>query len=667
MPLIFPGDPLLKSLDRADVQRLGLDLRELVHDLEREHEPLFRQLAVWWKWYEAAPRTQEKSFPFVGASNVVVPLIGTVCDALASRSLAQITAADPTYWRARSENEANTEIARNMARYVNWQAAGNDFSLKHCLVDQLLETYVAGRSVCAINYRHDVRPMFVGRTPLGRAPILKRALMTVAKGPLVEHVPREQMLWDTRCRIGDAPVVVRRHEWTWATLRDQAKLDPAWDPEAVQDIRAFEGVEDNSATRIERVKDELDHRDRNSMDLRTHDVRAIYCDWSVLGRHFEAEADETWGGSQIPLLAHLHMASGRILRLVGAPYLMPYKPFVDFRFRGGRSAAKRLEMIQSIQTTAVNQEIDAGTRRNALWGKTTNAKLNRQPIDPSKWLVVDPGDSTEPFPMPNYTQSAMNLLVAMQTMAERWMGSSDPLLGRDTRSGGHPAPATSTLALLEQVNVMSAGTDVLLQEELSRVGEAVAILDQQFETDEQGKLSRVLGMADAAKIAPFLFPDEPIPGNYVFRLAALSRTENPDSEMRRSLSVLQAYQNYGALAAQGMMAIGSPQAPPHLKATWVQLLQGAGDLLARFLDASNVDNSEDYLLELSQLGIDTRAGLAQFAGQAAGLAAAGGSGGGGAAAAGGGGSVSAAGGPVGAGNGLARGNGSAFTGGGTLG
>lgn len=666
MTLIFPGEKLIQRLDRADVERLGLDLRELVRDLEREHEPLFRQLAVWWKWYEAVPRTKEKSFPFVGASNVVVPTIGTVCDALASRSLAQITAADPTYWRARSENEDNAEIARNMARYVNWQAAGNDFSLKHVLVDQLLETYVAGRSVCAIHYRRDVRPMFYGRTPLGQPAMLKRALATVARGPLVEHVPREQILWDTRCRIGDAPVVVRRHEYAWTTLRDLAKLDEAWDRGAVEAVRAFEGVEEDSADRIARVKDDLDFRDRDASDLRRHDVREIWCDWSVLGRHFEDEGEETWGGSQVPFLAHLHMASGKILRLVGAPYLLLYKPFVDFRFRGGRSAAKRLEMIQSIQTTAVNQEIDAGTRRNALWGKTTNPKLNRQPIDPSKWLVVDPGDATEPFPMPNYTQSALSLLVAMQTMAERWMGSSDPLLGRDTRSGGHPAPATSTLALLEQVNVMSAGTDVLLQEELSRVGEAIAILDQQFETDEGGKLSRVLGAADAAKVGPFLFPDEPIPGNYVFQLAALSRTENPDSEMRRALMVLQAYQNYGALTGQGMMVIGSPQASPQLKALWAKLIQGAGDLLGRFLDASNVDNSEDYLLELSQLGIDTRNAFAQFSGEAARLAATGGAGGPGAAPPGGLGAVSAAGGPLGAGAGASRGNGVAFTGGGNL-
>ena len=59
-------------------------------------------------------RRKERNFPFVGASNVVVPTIGTVCDALASRSLAQVTAAAPTYWMCRSENEQNADMARNM-------------------------------------------------------------------------------------------------------------------------------------------------------------------------------------------------------------------------------------------------------------------------------------------------------------------------------------------------------------------------------------------------------------------------------------------------------------------------------------------------------------------------------------------------------------------------
>ena len=665
MALIFPGERLIERMDAKTVTQLGLELRDVVRDLERELSPTLKALSVWWKWYEAVPKSKEKTFPFVGASNVVVPMIGIACDALTSRSLSQATAAAPTYWLIESENEKRRKIASNMQRYINWQANGNDFSLKHVLAEQLLEAYVTGRGCAAVHYRRDIRPMWFGRTPPGSRPRLTRQAVTFARGPLVEHVPREHLLWDPRFRIGDAPCVVRTHHYTWATLRDMANLDEAWSKAAVKEVRQFPGLDEGDAARVEQTKAQLDDLDRAGSDNALHDVREIWIDWSMLGGRFEIPGDESMGGEQVPLVAHLHMQSGKLLRLVGMPYLLPYKPFVDFKFRAGRGVAKRLEMLQLIQTTLWNQAIDARTRSNALFGKTRNARHNRTPIDPSKFLLVDDMGEVEPMAFPTSTQQDLPLMVAAQTMAERWVGQSDPLLGRDTRSGGHPAPATSTLALLEQVNVMSAGTDVILQEELSRMGEMVSILDQQFETNEDGKLQLVLGARDAQAVSQYVFPDEPIPGHYWFDVAAISRTENPDTAMRRTLMTAQAYQNYGALVAQGAMILDNPQASPRTKAVWVKLMDGMGDLLERFLDASNVDQGERYLVELQQLGVDARNAFQQFAGEAARAAQAGGLGAGGPFA-GGGGAVTAAGNAVGPANGAGGGAGGSFTGGGVL-
>lgn len=662
MALIFPGDRLLTKMDTEAVNDLGQELLGAAQDLEAELAPTFRQIAVWWKWYEAVPRTKDKTFPFVGASNVVVPLIGITCDALTSRSLAQATAASPTYWSARSENEAMQKTASNMARYINWQADGNEFSIKHVLADMLLETYVTGRGACAINYRYETRPFFSGRTPVGMRTKLNRVPLTVHQGPLVEHVPREHLLWDTRYRIGDAPMVVRRHELSWVQLRERAKADEAWSRAAVESIREHPGGNEGEASNITATKDELDLRSRDPLDHGLHEILEIWVDWSMLGSRFEVPGEEAWGGEQIGLLAHVHRNTGKVLRLVGNPYLLPYKPFVDFKFRGGRGVAKRLEMLQSIQTTLWNQSIDARTRANAVWAITRNARHLRTPLDPSRPIFVDDMEELAPFTLPSRTGEDMPLMIAAQTMAERWMGHSDPLLGRETRSGGHPAPATSTLALLEQVNVMSAGTDVILQEEMSRIGEAVAMLNQQFERPDDGRLARILGPEDAAAVGTYLFPDDPIPGNYYFDVVALSRTENPDAAMRRTLMTAQAYQNYGALVAQGAMILDNPQAPPRMKAVWAKIMDSMGLLMERFLEASNVDETERFLVQLEQVGVDARNAFRQFASESsqAAVAARGG-------AAAGGAGVGGAPGPVGgAGNGLSRGAGGSFAGGGLL-
>jgi hypothetical protein len=154
------------------------------------------------------------------------------------------------------------------------------------------------------------------------------------------------------------------------------------------------------------------------------------------------------------------------------------------------------------------------------------------------------------------------------------------------------------------------------------------------------------------KIGPYLFPDEPIPGNYFFDVKALSRTENPDAQMRRALNVAQAFQNYGAIAAQGALALENPNVGPIFKTTWTKILEGAGLLMARFLAAANVDDGEKFVVELKQLGIDAENAFAQFASQAARAAQAGGAAPG-EAGLGGGGPLAGAGGLGGSGNGFA--------------
>jgi hypothetical protein len=243
------------------------------------------------------------------------------------------------------------------------------------------------------------------------------------------------------------------------------------------------------------------------------------------------------------------------------------------------------------------------------------------PIDPSH-PVYAPGMKGE-FDALNLLPSIqpnLGLMVAGQTIAERAIGQFDPAIGRETRHGGHPSPATSTLALLEQSEVVSAATTELLRERVSRMGEAAAILYQQFETNEDGKLQRVFGEQDAAAIEQFMFPTEPIPGNYEFDVLALSRTSNPDTEMRRAVTIGQVNTNYWAFVIQGAQVLESPQVGPVVKKLWVDAIESQTNVYERFLAASNVDDMEKFIAELREVGIDSQRAFQQFAGQARELA-----------------------------------------------
>jgi hypothetical protein len=335
---------------------------------------------------------------------------------------------------------------------------------------------------------------------------------------------------------------------------------------------------------------------------------------------FEKFGDEDLGTPNVPLVIHLHRKTRTVLRVVAEPYHLPHKPFFDgfFRKRPGRGhsigVAKVLEMLQSVQTTLFNQAIDSRTRANAIWAKTRDPRHLKTPFDPSHPMLVNDMNDFEILNTTTTEFSDLSLINAANIVAERLIGQSDPGFGRETRHGGHPSPATSTLALLEQSNLMGAGTDLLLKNQVTQMAQAWAILTQQFETNEDGKLQRTFGEKDAAAMEQFIFPTEPIPGNYQFDLVAMSAALNPDAEMQRAVTVAGMLNNYWGFVLRGVQAIENPQVGPMLKSGWTQAIQSATSIYSKFLEAANVDDMEKFLAELSKFGPQSADALGQFAG-----------------------------------------------------
>lgn len=616
---LVPGESLVQRMDTSTMDMLGSHCMDLAQDLEYQNEAFIRAIRVYWDWYDAKPRVKEKNTPFRKASNVVVPVIGMMTDAMVSQSLSTFTAAGDRFWQARVENEGNETVALNMARYVNWQAR-NDFNWVATLAGWLPEVYLLGSGVLALSYRREMKPLFYGPGATRRER-LQYKLIEMLRGPNIENVPRENMLWDTSFQVHEAPVVVRIRQWTYSEMQALAQLDASWSKPQLEAVRGFQGQETWSTwDSVRASKAKRDDRADPQQDYRQpHVVYEMHVDWPMLGGRFEIPGDESDRAVQLPLLIHLHRKTGKILRCTAEPYHLPGKPFLDGFFRkhtgSGHSSGtgKKLEQIQSIQTTLFNQSIDAQTRANAIWAITTDPKFLTEPLDPAKPIKVNDMGQFAALNVGTSVQPNMALLQAAQIMAERWMGPSDPLMGRETRSGGHPAPATSTLALLEQATKMSAQTDLLLQDTVSRAGQWLAILDQQFETNEDGKLARVLGQSDAMAVTQFLFPTDPIPGNYFFEVTALSRTDNPDLQMRRALTIAQANNNYWSFVIQGATLMDSPQVGPRVKALYVRAIESMTKLYSRFLDAGNVDDMERFLAELANVGVDTQNAFQQFA------------------------------------------------------
>jgi hypothetical protein len=609
--VITPGQAI--PIEDDVREGLGIEISQAIDDTESNNSLLFRDVETHWKWYEATPASPgPKNFPFRGASNIVVPLIQIMVDTFVNRAYAAIFAQRDRVWAVSTEREDQDKQVKDVGRWLNWAANNNDFSIRLPAYDQMLEMAVVGSSVMALNWRQDVRWAYVG----GRAGRkLQVQQVRYARGAFPEHIPREQILWDTNHLIQDAPMVVRELRTPWSHLRNKAELDP--ETYNMENIMLIQGQGGAGQSPSQRVRDAKNKEDARQINLKTaheeHDIREVHLEWPMLdalgfkGDKVPRPGTEREDTPSPPIVVTLDRKSRKIIRLIAEPYYFPYKPFFDifYRKRSGRGhsagIAKKLEHMQRSMTTSLNQAHDARTRANAVWAKTKRKDYLNKPLDPST-MIYDPDmNSVEAFNLgPQSTFDDMRIMTAVNTIAERQTGMSDPAMGRETRQGGHPSPATSTLALLDQSEIMQGTTRELIRSQYSRLGEAIASLYQQFETNADGKLQRVLGVEDAKRVETFLFPTDPISGTLMFDVAAMSGSNTPDAEMKRAILISQMNTNYWISVVQGVQMLESQQVGPMVKKAILEGIRAGTKAHLKFLEAGDVDDLERYVLSLAE-------------------------------------------------------------------
>ena len=603
--MITPGQTI--DVPEEDRDALGNCLFDLILQRERDAAPFFQDMAIWWDWYEAKPRFKRKDFPFKDASNVIVPLIQFQSDQLVNQLYGSIFSAGRRIWNARTENEALLQHTRDVVRFLNWAANDNDFDLKIPFYDMVQEMVVVGSSVIAMNWNTDNRTVAAEGDKLDAVPV------RFGSGPLFEHVPREQIMWDTSYAIGDAPDIEREYHYSWSEIAALGQAN-GWYEDAIDFIKGHPGIEGSSKP-IRDAKRELDGL-QSDITAEPHSIFQITIDWPVLRnagftRNLEIVKPDQQKQDEplVPLVFTLHRKTGKLLHAKASPYILPYKPFFDFYFkkRSGRShssgLAKKLEHMQIAMTTLLNQAIDARTRANGMWAKTSKRDLVNATLDPRHAVHVPEGSSFEPLTFPTNVLQDTSIFNIVNVVSERLTGQADPMFGRESRSGGHPSPATSTLFLAEQAKGMTGTTRDFMRKQISRMGEAAASLYQQFVTEEQAnRINRILGDLDGDRVNQFFFPDDPTIGLMEFDVIAMDEKINPQAELSKQVSLMQINTSYWGFLMQAVQAavqatqIGMPQ----FANLAFQAMEAQTKFQQRVLDAGDVDDFEAFVLNFEK-------------------------------------------------------------------
>ena len=96
--------------------------------------------------------------------------------------------------------------------------------------------------------------------------------------------------------------------------------------------------------------------------------------------------------------------------------------------------------------------------------------------------------------------------------------------------------------------------------------------------------------------------DQVVTGNVRFDVHALSEMHNPDAERQKTVLIDQVFTNYVTQVAKMLEVIENPQSQqmPQLREHLTRAISAKGETLTKFLEASDVDNIEEYIFTLKE-------------------------------------------------------------------
>lgn len=617
-----PGTPIQLSPETSEA--LASQLGDLLTQAESDHAPYLSSIPTWWDWYDAKPLVARRSDPWPDASNIVVPLIQTFADATTARMWGAMHTAKRT-WSYTTQNEDLTDLASTIGEFINAESRST-FDVLVPTHDWAFENAVVGSSVLGVFWRNRYAYRYTG----GKTP----TKVTIARGPEFVHIPRENILWERDRTIQESSFVARLCLYNWSDM--MAMVDSyGWDEETVEECAAFAGIEGPAGNTLARKRERDGQNPGTGAYQEPHGVWEIWLDAplaSLLSKHSTGSLEHDFADPdepQVPIVVDYHRAAGKILKVRAHPYYFWRWPFLDIYFQKlpGRGASKglskMLEHMQRSATTLVNQSIDRRTLENSIPFVTNSPALRNYRFNPMAPIFAGDVDNLReaiiPLNLVSQPVSDISLMNFITSVSERVTGISDVNLGRETRLGGHPAPATNTLVQLQEGAKIMGSRLKLVRQQLSTAAEWLLSMYQQYELSDTSRLVSKLGPKDAARLATLT------PENLTFDAYALSESVNPDADRNAAITLTQVTTNYYGFVMRTLSLIGNPQvaAVPGVKEAGIKSIEAMTESYKRILQASDVDEIDKFILQLKESQGADAAAIGQFGQLAADRAAAG--------------------------------------------
>lgn len=388
---------------------------------------LHKQIDESHRLYEAKPEKEEKSFPWKGAANYVIPLIGSVVDAIHARIAKAVYDVDPL-WIAKPRSPSGVVAAKKAQWYLDYWA--DYMNLTRHLDASIQSMLIEGTSILKIEWARRVHD-----SPAGQ--------VVEYDAPNVTHVPIKDFIiapFDSPS-IDDAVYVGHRVYLTENQLRERGQQGYYFNVDRLI-ARAASG--DKPSVTNSAVPSHL------RQNTGTHSQYGETQKYEIV----EMYGDFDYGDGQ--LVRSVFTFSPRheiLLRLQPYPHQYNRFPYVDFtvmprpNFFFGRSIPDLLSSFQSEITAMHNMRADSITKRIAppilrIRGSLYNPE--EQYWAPGQLIDVHEMGELMELAMQDVPGSSFAQEQDLMAFVERLTGMSDYHLGR-TASSARTATEVNTV------------------------------------------------------------------------------------------------------------------------------------------------------------------------------------------------------------------------------
>lgn len=571
---VAPGTPIpLTSGEREKLVDYLLD--ELDNSMS-DHEDLEDQLDEWDRLYMGEPKTQKKTFPWPGAANVEIPIIGSHVDSINARILNTVFGVEP-FWSIEALNAMMEPYAKPVESYLDWSRWAEFNMYRTC------------RSMCNELTKYGWAWLKEGWDVYTKNNIVTgsdgdfQRRDEVIRRPFVSHILARDVIQQSGVEDYE------QGEWLCHRVR-------------LTDTQLFRRKLDHVYDHVDEVLDRKEDASRFHTALRAN-PRQFSMSEEKLNTLYEFWVDWPWRDMIVPLKVVLHREAKLALSAVFNPY--GYRPIrkMSFIFREGRrdhlGICRRLMQLQEEIGSLHRQQLDNGTIANTRFfvGRKNVIRGNTQ-IWPGRFLPVnDPDKDIKALQMGDIYQSQGVLEQRALAYAERASGISDYQLGRESSTAGSRATATGTLAIIQEGNRRFDLNVRDFRDVMGDVGYGILALNQMFRP--RGMIYFVQGQKEGGYTEQVLnLPPEFNGAKLAIQLTASTASINKEAEKQGLLALFGIVTQYAERVTQAAMAVYNPETPGEIREYLLKTVEGARIIMSRIVQTFGEKDVDKILPEL---------------------------------------------------------------------